>query len=113
MVRCHLKKCTTFLLPALLLALLLIFPVKAQAATLDEATGFTYEVHDGNATITGCTLENNFFMDIPATVGGYPVVSIGASAFQNCNNLREVTIPEGVVTIEPFAFYECYNLRSD
>lgn len=96
------------LVPLMLLSVLMIFPIAAQAA---ECDGFTYELHDGKATITGCNLEYNYYMDIPATVDGYPVVSIGEQAFQDCKNLLEVTIPEGVETIEAYAFYQCYNLR--
>ena len=93
----------------LLLALAPIgtFGLSASAAAVD---GFTYEVYDGKATITGCTLEYNYYMEIPQTVDGYPVVSIGKQAFQECQNLLEVTIPEGVETIEGYAFYQCFNL---
>lgn len=81
---------------------------QAQAA---ERDGFTYEVHDGKATITGCTVKNSYFLDIPSTIDGYPVVSIAPSAFQERTDLVDVTIPEGVQTIGAFAFYECTNLR--
>lgn len=35
---------------------------------------------------------------------------ISGSAFSLCNNVTEIVIPDGVVTIGDFAFSECYNL---
>ena len=96
-----------------LLALMLtgMFTITASAAS-NECDGFTYEVHSGKATITGCTLENNYYMDIPQALDGYPVVSIGEHAFEDHTELIEVTIPEGVETIGDHAFYQCSNLSS-
>lgn len=44
-------------------------------------------------------------LDIPNTIGGVPVVTIGASAFSN-NHLTSVTIPDSVTSIADYAFYE-------
>ena len=49
---------------------------------------------------------------IPSTLGGYPVVSIGRNAFDSCDDLVSVTIPEGVETIGTEAFYGCRKLSS-
>lgn len=87
-----------------------IGPLTANAASNGPEV-FTYEVHDGKATITGCT-ENIPFMEIPQTIDGYAVVGIGSQAFDECNDLREVTIPEGVETIEGYAFDQCKNLTA-
>ena len=38
--------------------------------------------------------------------------SIEASAFKNCNELRSVTLSEGITSIGSNAFYGCYNLSS-
>lgn len=40
------------------------------------------------------------------------MTSIGASAFQNCNALTSVIIPNGVTTIGELAFADCDNLTS-
>ena len=92
---------------ALCVICLCLFADQAYAAEYD---GFIYEVHDGMVTITGCTMEEEYFIDIPQTIEGYPVVSIGAHAFEDFVYLIDVTIPEGVQTIESYAFYQCYNL---
>ena len=107
------RKFLSFLLAAALLLSLVptgILSITASAAS-SEQDEFTYEVHDGKATITGCTSEDIYTLDIPHTIDGYPVVSIGTSAFQGYTNLMDVFIPEGVETIESFAFYECENLQ--
>ena len=47
---------------------------------------------------------------IPDTIGGFPVVSIAESAFQNCPTLTSLTVPEGVKSIMGRAFDGCTGL---
>ena len=42
----------------------------------------------------------------------YNVTTIGAFAFNNCDGINFVTIPEGVTTIQYCAFGDCINLTS-
>ena len=44
---------------------------------------------------------------IPDFLYGYPVISIGSSSFSHISTLKSVTIPEGIIKIDDFAFYEC------
>jgi len=76
-------------------------------ATVD----YTYTVSDGNATITGYTGIGGA-ITIPSTLGGYPVVAIGESAFKSINSLTSVTISDGVMSIEEEAFRDCNSLTS-
>jgi hypothetical protein len=39
------------------------------------------------------------------------VVSIGASAFSECFNIREIVLPDSLTTIGANAFGDCYNLK--
>ena len=48
---------------------------------------------------------------IPDTINGYKVTVIGKSAFSWCTDLKDVTIPDGVKTIETDAFISCHELR--
>jgi hypothetical protein len=49
-------------------------------------------------------------LSIPGTYNGLPVTAIGDSAFYNCENIREITVPTGVVNIGVSAFARCTNL---
>lgn len=44
---------------------------------------------------------------IPTTVEGLSVIKIKSNAFSGCSKLTNVFIPEGVITIESFAFDRC------
>ena len=47
---------------------------------------------------------------IPATIDGYPVMSIGSGAFQGCDFVTSITIPNTVTTIENNAFEGCTGI---
>jgi len=65
---------------------------------------YTYTVNNGAAIITDYTGAGGTIM-IPSTLGGYPTVTIGDSAFTYCQTLISVAIPNSVTTIEQGAFY--------
>jgi len=48
---------------------------------------------------------------IPSEINGKPVKSIGNSAF-SCSAVRKVTVPDGVVKIDNYAFESCTSLES-
>ncbi len=101
------KLLTTLCVLALVVACLLVLPTRAEAATEGK---YTYEVTNGQATITGF---DYYYGDdknvvIPATLGGYPVTAIGDSAFESKSSLESITIPEGVTTIGAGAFSWTY-----
>jgi len=77
-------------------------------STPDDTMIFHYRVENGNAIITdfegGATL-----VTIPASLDGYPVIAIGERAFEG-SCVAAVVIPEGVKSIEWFAFYGCSAL---
>ncbi|WP_052200116.1 leucine-rich repeat domain-containing protein [Flavobacterium psychrophilum] len=62
-----------------------------------------------NANFTGAA-------EIPETVAynseNYAVTAIGESAFEHCNNLTSVTIPNSVTTIGEASFFRCTGLIS-
>ena len=71
----------------------------------------SYEIIDGEATITDCDDTFEGEMIIPDTIKGYPVTSIGAEAFVNCITLTGITIPDSVAIIGMDAFAECTSLE--
>ena len=51
-------------------------------------------------------------LNIPSSVDGVKVVSVGANAFNSCSSLTSVTIPSGVTSIGSRAFYYCSGLTA-
>jgi hypothetical protein len=50
-------------------------------------------------------------INVPSTINGYPVVEINAHAFDNCDALTKVNIPDGVRYIGDSAFANCDGLK--
>ena len=101
-----LRVLSAFLAVAMLLTLL---PAAAFAAPAPESD-FEYGVNKGTATITkykgaGGTVE------IPATLGGYPVTGIQMQAFIECTSLKSVSMPESMTWIGDSAFAGCTGLE--
>ncbi len=94
-----------------LLAVLALFcaflPMEANAETEGY---YTYEVSNGEATITDVDTSISGAITIPSTLGGYPVTSIGDYAFWHCTGLTSVTIGSGVTSIGSSAFSGCTGL---
>ncbi len=102
------------LLAAVIVIGFLTFGGSTAMANTDTVTGVVYSVDNGEATITGFIMPDGFGgdLDIPPTLGGVPVTSIGKQAFQNCGaldgNINSITIPGGVTSIGESAFSGCY-----
>ncbi len=77
--------------------------------TNDDNHTLTYQVSNGNATITGYT-GTPVNVVIPSTLGGNTVTNIGDEAFKSCNSLENISIPNSVTSIGRFAFSGCINL---
>lgn len=80
------------------------FQVKYEEPETDEIV-FTYEkLDDENIKITGYFGNGTNEIVIPETIAGYIVSEIGAYAFFNCDQLKNIRIPESVKTIGEYAF---------
>ena len=71
---------------------------------------FTYTVENDTVTITGLNVSVKELI-IPSEINGYPVTSIGESAFQR-TDITSVTIPDSVKNIDNNAFKSCDSLKS-
>ncbi|MGN0115141.1 MAG: leucine-rich repeat protein [Acutalibacteraceae bacterium] len=79
-------------------------------STVDESDDFTYDLlSDGTAVISGY-IGSNATVKIPAAIDGKTVTRIGMRAFENCDFITSVTIPDGVTNIENNAFEHCTSL---
>jgi PKD repeat protein len=87
-----------------------VFPNVVFAEDLVEGD-FTYTVNDGVATITGY-LGSAEIVEIPVIVGGYQTSHIGDFAFEDCNTINSVIIPDSIITIGRAAFSYCTSLTS-
>lgn len=101
-----LRVLSAFLAVAMLLTLL---PAAAFAAPAPESD-FEYGASNGRAIIrkykgAGGTVE------IPATLGGYPVTGIKMQAFIECTSLKSVSMPESMTWIGDSAFAGCTGLE--
>jgi subtilisin family serine protease len=82
------------------------------------ALPYTIGISGGNATITGLkqgmTLSGS--IDIPTNIAEnnnvYPVTAINTSAFANCSQISQISIPESVTSIGSNAFLNCTSLET-
>jgi hypothetical protein len=83
----------------------------SSSAFADQDGDYTYTASGGNATITGYTGAGGA-ISIPATLGGFPTVSIGNYAFTENNTITSAIIPASVTSIRHGAFRSCSGLTS-
>ena len=107
--------------------ILLLLPLTAWAedAEIHRDGAFFYQIADGEAILTGCDWDamqaDSLYMfadppvslEIPATLGGYPVTSIGGWVFCSLDGSPvdapfEVVLPEGLRALDADAFADCY-----
>ncbi|MDR3598985.1 MAG: leucine-rich repeat protein [Desulfosporosinus sp.] len=92
----------------MMMAILLCWSSQVQAA---QSGDYTYTVTDGSAQITKYTGAGGA-VTIPSTLAGYPVASIGDSAFSNCIGLTSISFAQGVTSIGDSAFSNCIGLTN-
>lgn len=106
------KKCKKLLsLITAVIMLLSVCPVVSFAED-DVLSYLTYEINDGEVTITDCNTSIIGDVVIPDTIEGYPVTEIGEYAFEYCKSITSIVIPDNVVHIGSEAFSMCYAIES-
>lgn len=79
--------------------------------TTPSLSPFTYTNNGTGLTITGYTGTGGV-VEIPATIGGVAVTTIGQNAFQSKTSVTSVVIPNGVTTILDAAFAGCSSMTA-
>lgn len=87
--------------------LLMIFCAAAEVAS----GGLLYTETEDGLVITGAE-QVTAMLTIPAMLDGRPVIAIGEEAFSGYTQLRQVTLPDGLLTIENHAFAGCIGLQT-
>lgn len=102
-----------------LVALCMMISGEAWAASEIEGAAalksfYTYRLENNQATITKVYSEAFGNVVVPAELDGYPVVSIGRSAFKELTAITAISFEEGSVirNIDPFAFRGCTGLET-
>ena len=109
----RMKRCCVWMLAMVLLLMILNLPVTVYAATEQQSGEYVYTVHnDGTVEITEYKGHTTANLKIPSTLDGKKVTAIGETVFMRRDELKTVTVPDGVQTIGSFAFAYCYNLKS-
>lgn len=107
--------------------ILLLLPLSALAEDAESHRdgAFFYQIADGEAVLTGCDwdamqadslymfAEPQVSLEIPATLGGYPVTAIGGWLFSSLDVCPvdapfEVVFPEGLRALDADTFAECF-----
>ncbi len=70
----------------------------------------TYTVADGEVTITDCDTSASGTIEIPEYIGGYPVTTIGDSAFASCSKITKLYLPDSIIYVGDKAFDSCSGL---
>lgn len=108
-----------------LILLLLPLTVLAEDAESRRDGAFFYQIADGEAILTGCDwdamqadslymfAEPSVSLEIPATLGGYPVTAIGGWLFSSLDVCPvdvpfEVVLPEGLRALDADTFADCF-----
>ena len=103
------KRALTMIAFSFVLCATLFFGFGKTEVAAETYGDLTYTVTNGEVKITGCD-QSATAVDIPLSINGYPVTSIGDHAFHNCRSITSVSIPESVTYIGEQAFNYCWNL---
>ncbi len=93
----------------MLMSTFVMLGTNASAAPATEGI-FTYVVDNGEAKITAVDENVTGTIVLPATLGGYPVTTVGQNAFLGCRSFDKLVISENIKKLERRAFSGCAGL---
>lgn len=106
------KKSFFIVLSLILLVFCFSIPVHADETdtTKYSAGNFYYHVHEGYVSICGYVGDDTEII-IPSNIAGSPVSEIESKAFDGCNTIETITIPETVDTLYDDSFSGMTSLK--
>ncbi len=85
------------------------FAESAQSKTLSDNM-LTYEITDNRLRIISCE-PSTVSIIVKDNIDGYDVTEIGEGAFEGCENLKEIELPDTITQIDEGAFSGCTSLE--
>lgn len=78
-----------------------------------KTLGYYFEYVEDTENFTE-TIQNNVRYYLPNSLEKVTVISGGiiASAFENCNNIKEISVTDGLLGIPSYAFFNCESLTT-
>lgn len=92
---------------------LLITPQTPQTASAASDIDLTFTLlDDGTYSVKATNFAISGEVVIPESYNGRKVSKLEKFAFSYCENIKKITIPEGVTVIGTYAFKDCYSLET-
>ena len=99
------------IISAAAVALIALVITLIAALNVDRGFEFTLELDGKSYVLTSYTGDRET-VKIPDEYNGLPVSKIGERAFIGNTTVKNVIIPEGVITVQPLAFWNCTSLQT-
>jgi len=80
-------------------------------STIAAKGQFSYSNYNNTVIITKY-VGTDTVVNIPDTIGGLPVVTLGNSCFSRATNVTSVAIPDSVTNLLNSVFYQCFSLTN-
>ena len=106
------KKATAILLSFVMtFSIFFTFSATVNAETFTSGD-YTYVEYDNGTAVIIDYIGSDIDIVIPNNIDNSEVIGIGNYAFEKCNTIETIVIPDGVISIGNYAFDSCTNLRS-
>ena len=93
--------------PSPLVIMAFAFALHCVAKADVTLTDLTYSVDGSEIIITDCATIASGALNLPATIEGLPVTTLGDSAFEGCSLITSDFIPQNVTSVGEKVFPEC------